>query len=263
MQVVIATLLAVYFAFSLNHIASEPFFSRLGTFSPTLYDLFVPLFVALFVAYTVYRSKYHREERLSRKNIFWIVNVLGAITYVSVMSHLYDDQNKTPAIAITVGYLATIGWVYTNYMNLRSQQRAHTMNVLLSLRTNAVLNEHRINFFREYPYGKKMRAEDLPRLRAERIDPKSYNITSSNRATAILDSVQYMANLYEFICVGMKQGDLDETIIKMSLRGILVGYYDLVKPFIDDARFDDKGVSHPKVYENFLYYVERFREPHD
>ena len=175
------------------------------------------------------------------------------------MSHLYDDQNKTPSVAITVGYLATIGWIYTNYLNLRNQQRTHTMNVLLSLRTNAVLNEHRINFFRAFPYGTPVTEADMPRLKIERLDPTKYNITSSNRATATLDSIQYMANLYEFICVGMKQGDLDETIIRMSLRSILFGYYDTVRPFIEDARRDENGNTLPRIYENFIYYAERFR----
>jgi hypothetical protein len=184
-----------------------------------------------------------------------VITITLALSCFAAMSHLYDDNEKTPAIAIGVGGLATLGWVYTNYMNMRHQQRAHTMNVLLSLRTNAVLNEHRINFFRAYPFPKQISIDDMPGLKTESSDPKSYNISSSNRATSTLDSVRYMANLYEFICVGMRQGDLDETIIKMSLRGILVHFYDTVEPFIDDVR-----ANNPRAYENYRFYVNRFRQ---
>jgi hypothetical protein len=140
-------------------------------------------------------------------------------------------------------------------MNLRNQQRAHTMNVFLSLRTNAVLNEHRINFYRGIPFGTRLTKDDLPKLKEERKKPDCYNITSSNRAVPTLESVSYIANLYEFICVGMRQGDLDETIIRMSLRGIFVTYHDAIRAYIDDVR-----TERPKVFEHFVHYVEQFRQ---
>jgi hypothetical protein len=260
MRLVTAALLAVYFLFFLNHVTSQPFFTRLGSFQPTLYDLFALGFVVATYLYYRFASKRFPSDRPSRRSLFWTINVFVALGYLCVMSHLIEDQNKTPVIALTVGYFATIGWIYTNYMNLRSQQRAHTMNVLLSLRTNAVLNEHRINFHRAFPPGKRLTAADLPRLRTERADAQSYNITSSQRATSTLDSVQYMANLYEFICVGMRQGNLDESIIRMSLRGILVNYFETIQPYIEQARIDANGNLLPRVYENYLYYIERFRE---
>jgi hypothetical protein len=256
-QVVIAALLAVYFFFTLQHIASEPFFSRIGRFEPTAYDLFYALFVIVTAFYFVRRSNSsRRDDRLPKATIFWTVNTFVFLTYVSLLSHLYNDGDKAPTIAITIGYLATVGWIYTNYMNMRNAQRAHTMNVLMQIRTNTVLNEHRLNYLKRYPRAGLTDA-DLPALKQEQLDPKSYNITSSNRAMPVLDSIRYMANLYEFISVGMKQGDLDESIIRMSLRAIMIGFYDQVEPWIKDVR---SGQHIPTAYEHYTYYVERFKK---
>jgi hypothetical protein len=258
MQIVIAALLSVCGLFVLNHIANGPLFLRLSAFQVTLFDVFLAAYVAGLYVYFHLRARVARHERLTRNQVFWVIILSVGIAYLALLSHLYDDEEKGPAIAVTVGFFATLGWLYTNYMNARHQQRAHTMNLLLSLRTNSVLNEHRINFFKRYPPGTKILKSDLDELKTERADPTKYNITSSQRSTSTLDSVQYMLNLYEFICVGMRQGDLDETIIRMSLRRILVQYSETVGPYIEDVR--STGGKGSRVYENYLYYVDRFRD---
>jgi hypothetical protein len=258
MQIVVAALFSVLFLFCLNHFANGPIFTRIGEFRPTAYDIFLIVFGIVLYFYFRWRSRKAPHERLTRKNLFWCVVALMAIVYVSLLSHLYNGEEESAAIALTAGFFATLGWWYTNYMNARHQQRAHTMNVLLSLRTNAVLNEHRINFFRRYPPSTTIPTADMTALKEEKLNKDKYNITSSARSTSTWDSIQYMLNLYEFICVGMRQGDLDESIIRMSLRGIFVSYHDAVLPVIEDLRTVN-GVLQPRIYENYRYYVEKFR----
>jgi hypothetical protein len=124
-QIITAVLLGIYFLFFLSQITTASFFTRLAHFQITLFDIVAIAFVFVTASVFSYRSRRYRSERLSRSEIFWIVIFSAVLMYLSFMSHLYDDNNKTPALTITVGFLATLGWIYTNYMNARHQTRAH------------------------------------------------------------------------------------------------------------------------------------------
>ena len=220
-----------------------------AAYALTIYDIVYACFVVILAVYFLFR--FITGRRIDRVNVSKTLALFAFVSWLMALYHFWSEHT-----VITLGFLATIGWLYTNHTNIRNQQRAHTMNALLQMRTNSVLNEHRINIFRKFPVGTKLTDADLLTIQQEARDTRSYNITSSARSTSTDDSRRYVANLYEFICVGMSEGDLDEEIIRKSLRGLMLNYYKQFGIFITYAK-----TRQPTAYEYFTHYFNRWGGP--
>lgn len=75
-----------------------------------------------------------------------------------------------------------------------------------------------------------------------------------------VEALQYILNYLEFVAVGIRQGELDEALMKQTLRGIVVNVRDFAKPYIAFQRgVSDGKVERPKYLEHFLWLDARWR----
>jgi hypothetical protein len=80
----------------------------------------------------------------------------------------------------------------------------------------------------------------------------------------LIDSLNYVANYYEFLCAGIVLDDLDDKLMRNTIRSILVSFHDSFFVHIDDARRGyDGAVVNEKVYEHLGTVSERYRLPTD
>ncbi|WP_422033509.1 DUF4760 domain-containing protein [Roseovarius sp.] len=69
------------------------------------------------------------------------------------------------------------------------------------------------------------------------------------------DAVTKLLNYYEFLAVGLDQGDLDEMLLDQTVRGIMCNLVDDAKWLIARLR-----MVHPQIYKNLADLYEDWRD---
>jgi hypothetical protein len=90
------------------------------------------------------------------------------ITFLVAATLSYYVKTETGVAIVLASYLASLGWIYTNYANGQIQRKSHTMNVLIQLRNSTEFNKHRALVLAKFPFGRRVVVADLPALKAER-----------------------------------------------------------------------------------------------
>ena len=142
-----------------------------------------------------------------------------------------------------IGIVSAItGWIVSSYITLRNSIKQHTINILLQSRLSATYMDV-----------------------AKHINSKFFSPTSSRDPVSVdflndpvnqkdLEAFVYILNYLEFVAVGVRHGDIDEMVMKDTIRGILCGQFDKAKLFIMYQRGDNgTTVKSPKVFEHLVW----------
>lgn len=214
--------------------------------------LFLPFFLLTLLLHT-WRSK----RLLSQRELYTIFMTIVVFS-LGVFIIFFIPENRSSGPIIYCGVLATLGWLYSNVISVHNGRKAHTMTVLLQMRLSSEMRQHRANVFSRYPYSlARIPADHLPELKRERASPENFIAPK----IPILESIYFIINYYEFIAAGVELDDLDETLIKNTIRGILVENYSFYEEIIMDARKSSDGRINEKVYQHFTNLVNRYKEP--
>ena len=129
--------------------------------------------------------------------------------------------------------LATIGWLYSTHEQRRLSRRAHTFDILLSSDTtsdlSAILDEV------------DNRARLGPPLAATpeaSVDP----------------ALRRSMNFHEFLCGAIRDGTLDEGLVRSTLRTRVLRLYDYTKDFTLALR---KSRNSPAAMEHLEWFAVR------
>ncbi len=140
----------------------------------------------------------------------------------------------------------------------KSQRKQHTINILLEMRMSPefrTLNEQRKAVFTAYndiSYDDWNRAREASaNARTER-NPK--RISDAQTQTNAAEALTSVLNYYEFLALGIRIGDLDEDLLKRSLRGMMCN-------LVDDARDVIAGLreTSDKTYEHLVWLYGKWR----
>lgn len=152
-----------------------------------------------------------------------------------------------PVILAAVAAIA--GWLTTSIVTIRNSVKQHTINTLLQSRLSATYMEHvkEVNRSLAAPGGK------IYQLTAEEVinPPELVN----------MQSIGYILNYLEFVSVGVRHFDLDERVMKSSLRHILCSNYLAASVLIDVRRKEQKNTKKPTLYENLVWLNKRWDNP--
>jgi hypothetical protein len=239
------------------------FFRNFHTRLFPLLDAFdrVSLLVAALAAILLPAVALDTQDKLRRLEAFGTstsyVTVLGGLAIV-----VWAWIAKEPSVAaiLSSGLFATLGWIITQRNTRKASRKQHTFNLLLELRKNANFDYHIANIYRMYPPDVRLPIAHVERRLDERTDWKKYDGNPNAKPTLpIIESVLWIANLYEFIAVGILNGDLDEQFMKESYRGMFCRYYSKVRPIIETyQKVDADGRPTVKVYENIYELFNRW-----
>lgn len=149
---------------------------------------------------------------------------------------------KAEQVLTVVGVMAAVcGWVIAGMINLRNSIRQHTISTLLQSRLSATYMQYADKLSRHYgDYEARKRAN--PALRENATD------------NADILALRYILNYFEFIAIGIKRGDLDEGMLRDSLRGILLKNVSMSMPWI---RAEQRQSA--RLYENLLWLHGRWK----
>lgn len=153
---------------------------------------------------------------------------------------------------VLLGVIAAVaGWIISAIVTMRNSIRQHTVTTLLSSRlSETYMSQTRL-------------------VNARYFSPSGglYRLTPAEVKTAHPDAqlaaLRYLLNYFEFIAVGIRYGDLDEKLLKNTLRGILCGVYEAAGPLVTQRRQAPAGskAGKSKTFEHLEWLYTRWHIP--
>ncbi|NDX01671.1 DUF4760 domain-containing protein [Acinetobacter baumannii] len=211
--------------------------------------VFFVLFSFAFGGVLLFVFMYILLELLSFKNNFFlkirsdklILKIMIILIMVSIFiyfSFIYNEEvNKN--IAFLTIILATSGWLFSNFISSRNSIRQHTVTILTQLRMST---EFMKNANKLQPLWEKKVIIDL----------NYYNSLKSDESSE-KDSIRYILNYLEFVSAGIRQGDLDEDLVRAAQGGMFISTYKMCEPYILELNKKNKT-----TFEHLISIVKRW-----
>jgi hypothetical protein len=173
----------------------------------------------------------------------------GFVMWQWALSLTDPRQLTAPQWVLALGaFTAMLGWMSSALVTVRNSVKQHTINTLLQTRLSATYMD-RAKLITD-TFGKP--GAEIKQL------PADYE---KSLPVEVMNAVRYHLNYFEFIAVGIRHGDLDEQLMRSTLRGILVAQCALTKPLIDNYR-KDAGGKPTRTFEHLLWLLERWKDPY-
>lgn len=148
---------------------------------------------------------------------------------------------KTEHMLAAIGLAGAVsGWMATGWINLRNSIRQHTITTLLQTRLSATYMGYADELSKHYS-AYETRRKTNPAMREEPTDKVN------------IQALRYILNYFEFIAIGIKRGDLDEDMLRDSLRSILMKNVEMSRPWISALRVENK-----KYYSHVLWLHDKW-----
>lgn len=196
------------------------------------------VFIYTFLYFIKFKSKFSLKIR-SDKLIFRIIINLILLSIFSYFLFVFDKSLNAKITFITIT-LATLGWLFSNYISSRNSIRQHTVTILTQLRMSTEFMKN-ANALQPYLEGQQI------------IDLKFYNSLESDKKIE-KDAIRYILNYLEFVSAGIRYGDLDENLVKAAQRGMFIGAFEMCKPYITELNLKNKS-----TFEHLIAVAERWR----
>lgn len=158
--------------------------------------------------------------------------------------HGKNSNQSSNVILILLGTLtAVLGWLFTNRGQDLNSRRSHSIQTLMSSRLSEAYANHSNYATKVFTSLKEKHGE------AYNLSLQDYSELEQLERNAII----YQLNYFEFIAVGIRYGDLDENLIKNTLKSIIntncVFFQNIIK---------DKQSKSPSLYEHLTALNERW-----
>lgn len=148
---------------------------------------------------------------------------------------------KTEHMLAAIGLAGAVsGWMATGWINLRNSIRQHTITTLLQSRLSATYMGYADELSKHYASFEARRKAN-PAMRESPTD--NVNVLA----------LRYILNYFEFIAIGIKRGDLDEDMLRDSLRSILRKNVEMSRTWIMASRVENKH-----FYSHVLWLHDRW-----
>lgn len=155
-----------------------------------------------------------------------------------------NASGNTSTILVLLGTLtAVLGWLFTNRGQALTAIRSHSIQTLMASRLSEAYTQQ-VEIATEFYCIKKKEKGQSYCLTYE-----EYNALEQKQRNAI----NYLLNYFEFISVGIRFGDLDEKLMKNSLRTIIKNNYE----FFEDV-IKQKQQNSPSLYEHLTSLKKRW-----
>lgn len=139
--------------------------------------------------------------------------------------------------ALVAAGMATCGWLYTARRARALSRKQHTVTVMLQASLNS-----------EY---RKCLKKLVPHLRGE----QKLDLDASPDDEELADAFRMVANHYEFLAAGLRNGDFDERLVRDSQRGIVLHLYESCHEYIWKVRNNRRRQT---LYEHLEWLYKRW-----
>lgn len=138
---------------------------------------------------------------------------------------------------------AITGWVVAASITIRNSIKQHSINTLLQSRLSTAYMQ------RADVINSKLFAPGMP------LGPLPLSYWEDPENSDIWLSVEYVLNYFEFLAVGIRHGDLDEPVLRNTLRGIVVRLFDRASPLIESSK-----LQNPRSKEHLTWLYDAWKE---
>ncbi|HZW18632.1 MAG TPA: DUF4760 domain-containing protein [Luteimonas sp.] len=167
---------------------------------------------------------------------------------------LWADKNSiTALLASTAGAaMVGVGWIVQHRSSVRSSRRAHTFSVLMQSRLSKEFQEQVKAREKLFPVGcrpdsthalymsalayknhiTKIKEDHEKSRKAQNAKIKELDeefertLKQESEKYCSIQGIKYLLNFYEFVCAGILRQELDEEMLRTSLRGIAAALYE-------------------------------------
>tara|TARA_A100000171_G_scaffold13373_1_gene11490 strand:+ start:680 stop:1438 length:759 start_codon:yes stop_codon:yes gene_type:complete len=168
--------------------------------------------------------------------------------------------------------LATVGWLITVRVNTSNSRSAHTFDIVTKRDFNSEFRKA-LRCIRPYLVDKnnnfpgliaekerilsEKRAEILKAGKAELSDDDNAKVSVEveESVSTIRSSVSYVLNHYEFLCAGIRSGDISEKLIKDTEKSTILLLFETFEKHISDLRVARKRNG---SYEHLAWIYDRW-----
>lgn len=177
---------------------------------------------------------------LSPQKVFAVS--IWVVLAVAIGIPLWDPKlfKDTGWVTYAGASIALLGLLTREYFALRAMRKQHTVSILLQSRLSTAFNERAKAVSAAYP--------TLPDItlvkQGDWDDPKKRDA---------MEGLKYLLNYYEFISIGIRNGDLDEEYLRMSLGHIVPALCRVGDAYIQHAQTKDS-----ELFCNLLWLRDRW-----
>lgn len=233
------------------------------------YALLMP-YIALSFYFIIYQSDGFFLKTRSSVQFLYVLFFLGGLFVnliiwkasfkdIEFLKFSIDGVPPTGLITAFAAIAAVCGWIFTARIQTINAIKGHSMQVLMSSRTSTVYMQ-KVDKTIEIRRGltKQISSSENDKqnvvLTAEKFEKLGNG--DATKADEEKSAVIYMLNFLEFVAVGIRHYNLDESLLKGSLRSIINSNYKLYKPVIDHLR----NVDNPAIFTQFEMLHDRWAE---
>lgn len=180
--------------------------------------------------------------------------VIGGLAWIAHANDILGPDWRPYVTAASV-LLAGLTFIL-NTWNARVQSRQqHTLKILFDTRLSSEFRNH---LERRADYFKPGTPVALKTYLAFLNAREDCHLTRSEAKARRLcaESIRSLLNYYEFLCLGISRCDLDEAMLKGSIRGIMCNLVHDMREVIDHERRNN-----PRVYVQLIRTFNRWRDP--
>ncbi|MFX5081743.1 DUF4760 domain-containing protein [Acinetobacter baumannii] len=230
------------------------------------YLLFIPYVTVLLYFFIYKRDNFFLKIRSSIQLLMMLI-LLGLVfinillwkgffkEYEFLGFDLLNNEklNKTTALVTILAAIAAVfGWIFTSRVQIINAIRGHSVQVLMNSRTSTI-------YLEKVDVAMKLRRSLIKESILEKSNTENVYLTV-RRYKRLNDqersAVHYLLNFLEFIAIGVRHNNLDESLIKGSLRTILKSNYMLFRFVIEHLR----GPDNQPIYDQLEALHKRWDE---
>jgi len=177
-----------------------------------------------------------------------IIPLLGLMVYQMVTDDKVRPMIIAPAATTLTILFAVVGFTANSFVQIRQSVKQHTINLLFQTRFSTTpFSEHRQRIIDKFV------GQAAPKIAKAQIDAWERSDNEEDRKLAA--SLKFVANYYEFIAAGIKLGDLDEALLRDTIRSNLYYTVRMLSPMIRELR-----ETSPTNLENLAALTLRWRD---
>jgi hypothetical protein len=193
----------------------------------------------------VTRKKLPKPRKPSRLLGFLLLALLFAFLSFSWWQSTLDEGDPKlfgpqQWVVAFAAITAMVGWIIASIITMRNSIKQHTITTLLQSRLSATY----------MGYADKVSAHYVAYDEERKANPQLDREPSAGIDEAAL---RYILNYFEFVAIGIQRGDLDEGMLRDSLRSILIKNVAMSRSWIDAAR-----KTAPRLYCNLAWLHARW-----
>ncbi len=159
-------------------------------------------------------------------------------------------------VAFASVFLALVTFVVNARQNRTTSRKQYTVTILLETRLSAEFRETLEKRRAVFPEYADITFDDWNNARLAKPSSNTpEEIEAAARSNRGAQALATLLNYYEFLAIGIENGDLDEVMLKQSVRGIMCN-------LVDDARqvISAMQSKNPKAYEHLAKLYDSWRE---